>query len=180
MRSYLRTSAFFDLPDVFSRKQDIKHEVKIVGLEKGSKRSERFVSQKMIIDPNLKNWKVFLPESNGSGAIGEVMSTPLTGAPLTGCTESFIQIGSFENESEANSCMKYVKTKFCRAMLGTLKVTQHNPKNTWKNVPLQNFTNKSDIDWSKSIVDIDQQLYAKYGLDLTEIDFIETHVKPMV
>lgn len=64
-------------------------------------------------------------------------------------------------------------------MLGTLKVTQHNPKNTWKNVPLQDFTNKSDIDWSKSISEIDQQLYKKYGLDKKEIDFIETHVKEM-
>ena len=64
-------------------------------------------------------------------------------------------------------------------MLGTLKVTQDNPKSTWKNVPLQDFTNKSDIDWSKSIVEIDKQLYAKYGLDKKEIEFIETHVKAM-
>jgi len=183
-RSYFRTSAFFDLPDVFSKKRDASHTIKIVGLEKGSKRSERFVNQKMVIDPNLKNWKVFLPESNGSGAIGEVMSTPLTGEPLTGepltgCTESFIQIGSFGNQNEADSCMKYIKTKFCRALLGTLKVTQHNPKNTWKNVPLQDFTSKSDIDWSKSIAEIDKQLYEKYGLDKQEIDFVETHVRAM-
>jgi hypothetical protein len=173
-RSYFRTSAFFDLPNVFSNKRSPTHKVKIVGLEKGSKRSERFVSQKMIKDPNLKNWKVFLPESNGSGAIGEVMSTP-----LTGCTESFVQIGSFGNKDEANNCMKYVKTKFCRAMLGTLKVTQHNPKSTWKNVPLQDFTKKSDIDWSKSVADVDKQLYKKYKLDKNEIDFIETRVKVM-
>lgn len=178
-RSYFRTSAFFDLPNVFGKKRDEKHGVKIVGLEKGAKRSERFVNQKMMQDPNLKNWKVFLPESNGSGAIGEVMSTPLTGEPLTGCTESFVQIGSFKNEREASNCMKYIKTKFCRVMLGTLKVTQHNPKSTWKNVPLQDFTDKSDIDWSKSITEIDTQLYKKYGLDKREIDFIESHVKSM-
>jgi hypothetical protein len=76
--------------------------------------------------------------------------------------------------------MKYIKTKvFARAMLGTLKVTQHNPKSTWKNVPLQDFTATSDIDWSRSIAEIDQQLYAKYGLDQHEIDFIETRVKEM-
>ena len=46
-------------------------------------------------------------------------------------------------------------------------------------IPLQDFTPASDIDWSKSIPEIDQQLYAKYGLDAEEIDFIETHVKPM-
>ena len=64
-------------------------------------------------------------------------------------------------------------------MLGVLKVTQHNPKETWKYVPLQDFTPASDIDWSKSIPEIDRQLYAKYGLDAAEIEFIETHVKEM-
>lgn len=49
-------------------------------------------------------------------------------------------------------------------MLGTLKVTQDNPKPTWANDPLQNFTVNSGIDWSKSIAEIDRQLYAKYGL----------------
>jgi hypothetical protein len=49
----------------------------------------------------------------------------------------------------------------------------------WKYVPLQDFTPHSDIDWSQSIHDIDQQLYKKYGLTPEEIDFIETHVKEM-
>ena len=64
-------------------------------------------------------------------------------------------------------------------MLGTLKVTQHNPKETWANVPLQDFTEKSDIDWSDSIEGIDRQLYKKYGLTKEEIDFIESMIKPM-
>ena len=64
-------------------------------------------------------------------------------------------------------------------MLGTLKATQHNPKDTWANVPMQDFTASSDIDWSKSIPKIDAQLYAKYGLTDEEIDFIEKMIKPM-
>ena len=75
--------------------------------------------------------------------------------------------------------MKYIKTKFSRCLLGILKITQDNKKNTWKYVPLQDFTPNSDIDWSQSIADIDRQLYAKYGLDEKEIEFIETHVKEM-
>ena len=54
-----------------------------------------------------------------------------------------------------------------------------NNKDTWKNVPLQDFTNDSDIDWTKSIHEIDLQLYKKYGLNQEEIDFIESHVKEM-
>jgi type II restriction enzyme len=64
-------------------------------------------------------------------------------------------------------------------MLGILKVTQHNTSVKWKYVPLQDFTNASDIDWSRSIREINQQLYKKYGLDATEIEFIESHVKEM-
>lgn len=75
--------------------------------------------------------------------------------------------------------MNYVKTKFARCLLGTLKATQHNPHDTWANVPLQNFTAISDIDWNQSIADIDKQLYRKYKLDEDEIDFIEEKIKPM-
>lgn len=176
---------YFDrFPEVFLRSFDTEHSIKIIGLEKGNKRTERYVRSSLINDPKLYKWKVLLPKSNGSGAIGEVMSTPLTGEPLTGepltgCTYTFLQVGSFDSEFEAQSCMCYIKTKFCRAMLGTLKVTQDNPKSTWRNVPIQDFTNSSDINWSQSIKNIDKQLYAKYGLDENEIAFIESHVKAM-
>ena len=74
---------------------------------------------------------------------------------------------------------KYLCGKFARAMLGVLKVTQDNKKMVWKYVPLQDFTEKSDIDWSVSIANIDKQLYKKYGLSEDEISFIETNVKEM-
>lgn len=64
-------------------------------------------------------------------------------------------------------------------MLGTLKATQHNPKDTWANVPLQDFTSHSDIDWTKSVAEIDKQLYAKYGLSEGEVTFIETMIREM-
>ena len=75
--------------------------------------------------------------------------------------------------------MKYIKSKFARTLLGILKITQDNDRGVWKFVPLQDFTPSSDIDWSQSVADIDRQLYAKYGLDDDEIEFIELHVKEM-
>lgn len=81
---------------------------------------------------------------------------------------------------EAENLLKYVKTKFARTLLGVMKVTQNNETaETWKCVPLQNFTNNSDIDWSQSIAQIDQQLYKKYGLNEKEIAFIEEKVRAM-
>jgi hypothetical protein len=100
--------------------------------------------------------------------------------PNVAATQTFLTIGNFVEESEAEACLRYVKSKFARTMLGVLKITQHNPAKVWEYVPLQDFTGGSDIDWSKSIPEIDQQLYAKYKLDADEITFIESHVKPMV
>lgn len=96
-----------------------------------------------------------------------------------GFTETFISIGETDSKSEAEATLKYVKTKFARVMLGILKVTQNNAKPTWKYVPIQDFTKNSDIDWSKSIAEIDQQLYKKYGLSDEEIAFIEEKVQEM-
>ena len=85
----------------------------------------------------------------------------------------------FADAQEASACLEYVKTKFARCLLGTLKVTQHNGRDTWMNVPLQDFTSDSDIDWSQSVANIDRQLYAKYQLSAEEIEFIERMIKPM-
>ena len=60
-----------------------------------------------------------------------------------------------------------------------MKKTQDAPRDVYKFVPLQNFTTQSDIDWSKSIPEIDQQLYTKYKLSEDEINFIEKMIKPM-
>lgn len=116
-----------------------------------------------------------LAESIGAKVLGKTVLAP----PGVGCTQTFITIGAFDNEQEARNCQKYLATKFCRAMLSTKKVTQHNTPKTWEYVPLQDFTSKSDIDWSQDISDIDIQLYKKYGLDLKEIIFIETHIVPV-
>lgn len=65
------------------------------------------------------------------------------------------------------------------AMLDILNVKQHNPPATWAKVPLQDFTSNSDIDWSKTIPEIDSQLYKKYNLNDEEINFIEANIKTM-
>lgn len=173
------TTSIFSLEEIFT---DIGSEesYKILGLKQNN-RIYKYIYRKYITDNgNLNKYKIIVPKSNGSGAIGEVLSTPLIGTPLIGYTQSFIGIGSFDTEIEANACFKYIKTKFARVMLGILKITQDNPPEKWKYVPLQDFTSDSDIDWSVSVAEIDKQLYKKYDLSPEEIEFIETHVKEMV
>ena len=173
------TTSIFSLTELFSEKP-VDGGVEINGWEDG-KRCIRYIERKYIEDhPNLEKYKVFVPKSNGSGSIGEVPSTPLIGEPLIGGTQTFLSIGAFDSRSEAEACLKYIKTKFARTMLGILKATQHNPKDTWRLVPLQDFTAGSDIDWSQSVAEIDRQLYKKYALTPDEIAFIEEKVSPMV
>lgn len=178
------SSVLSSLDNIFTENKNFENSFKFIGVIK-NKRKWRYINSEYIEEhPNLRKFKVMLPGSNGSGAIGEVLSTPLVGEPLVGeplvgHTQTFISFGAFDNREEAENLLKYIKTKFARTMLGTLKITQSNKKDTWRNVPLQNFTNNSDIDWSQSIAQIDQQLYRKYGLSEKEIAFIEEKVREM-
>ena len=153
--------------------------IKILGLD-GSKRTEKWIRKDYVRVPeNFGSYKVFISKANGSGAFGETLSAPIIAEPGIGHTQTFMSIGKCESEQEAIAITKYIKTKFARAMLGVLKITQDCPAPKWKYVPLQDFTAHSDIDWSKSVAEIDRQLYRKYDLTADEIEFIETHVKEM-
>lgn len=170
----------FDKVPVFFEDKKAEDDVKVIGVIK-NKRNWRYISNRYvdINNENLYKYKVIVPRANGTGALGEVLSNPVVLSPNEGYTQTFIGIGAFSTIIEAENTLKYIKTKFARAMLGILKIDQHNEKDTWKKVPLQNFTPDSDIDWSVSIPEIDKQLYKKYNLTQEEIDFIESHVKEM-
>lgn len=172
-------NSFEQMPFVFKENGNKEECYQILG-RIGSNREYRWIKKEYVQSNDyLDSYNVFVPEANGTGAIGEVLSTPVIGVPVIGHTDTFLSIGKFADAQEASACLKYVKTKFARCLLGTLKATQHNPRDTWANVPLQNFTAISDIDWDQSISDIDKQLYRKYKLDEDEIDFIEEKIKPM-
>lgn len=144
--------------------------------------------KKDIITKNMdiaNKWKVFISKGNGgAGTLGDEKQVAILGKPYLGkaksvCTDSLIPIGCFDTEAEALNLQKYIKTKFLRYIVGILKVSQNVYQNVYQFVPLQDFTEKSDIDWSKSVAEIDQQLYAKYSLNDEEISFIESMIKPM-
>lgn len=153
--------------------------VKIIG-RSNAKRVYKYI-KKEYLKPifNFDKYKVIITKVNGKGLFGEVLSKPQILEPNAIFTQTFISIGSFETEIEASNCLKYIKSKFARTMLGVLKVTQDSKQRTWAKVPLQNFTSSSDIDWTQSTPNIDNQLYKKYDLSQAEIVFIEENIKPM-
>jgi hypothetical protein len=132
-----------------------------------------------------ENWKVFISKGNGGAGLltdnkeVSILGKPYIGKPKSVCTDSLIPIGNFKTKSEAIALSSFIKSKFFRFMIGILKTSQNVLQNVYQFVPLQDFSSKSDIDWSKSIEEIDKQLYKKYRLTKEEISFIESMIKPM-
>ena len=167
----------FDLP-IWSETKN-EGDAAVLGLMQKKRRILYIDKSCLLQDENFNFYKVIFPRANGSGSLGETISTPVMGTPVMGYTDTFRSFGAFNEKCEAEACLKYIKSKFARCMLGVKKTTQHNTKVAWEFVPLQDFTSNSDIDWSRSIPDIDRQLYKKYGLSSEEIAFIESNVKEM-
>lgn len=185
--SHLRavaSSVFIRYPEIFFDElpQDGEKYSQIYGRLSGQ-RTYKYVKRIYIAEhANLDKWKVILPGANGTGAFGETLSTPIIGEPGIAHSQTFVSIGAFDTKFEAEALLKYIKSKFGRAMLGIMKTTQNNQsKNSWSKVPLQNFTETlNDVDWNDAINKIDEQLYEKYGLSSDEKMFIEDNVKSMV
>ena len=178
----ITSNAFEHLPHIFHEEEPDNSDVfiRILGRSK-NQRVYKWIEKRYTLptDGYCESYNVLVPEANGTGAIGEVLSTPVIGVPVIGHTDTFLSIGKFTDAQQADRCLKYVKTKFTRCLLGTLKATQHNPRETWANVPMQDFTSGSDINWDVPIPEIDRQLYSKYWLSDEEIQFIEQNIKSM-
>lgn len=177
----MSTNIFERLPQIFfdEKPNDGEEYIQILG-RANNERVYKYVRKDYINTvSNLDKYKIFLPKANGIGVLGEVLSAPILCGPGVGSTETFLSIGAFGEIGEAEAALKYVKTKFARALLGVLKTTQDITPEKWKCVPLQDFSESSDIDWNTSIANIDRQLYSKYRLSEEEINFIESKVKEM-
>lgn len=175
----ISSNIFQRVPMIFENYQIDSNYIKIFG-RLNNERVEKWMKREYLVEPeNFNYYKIIVTTANGSGKFGEILSYPFVANPLEGNTETFINIGCFDNKMEAENLLSYIKTKFARSLLSTLKVTQTNTKSVWMNIPLQDFTENSDIDWSLSIPEIDQALYKKYNLSEEEKAFIEENVQPM-
>ncbi len=129
---------------------------------------------------DINKYKVFIPGGYGAGESfpHQILGQPEYAPQNSVCSQSYLYV-PFNTAQEAKYFIKYLKTKFFRALVSAVKITQSAPNRVYKFVPIQDFSDKSDIDWSQSIDDINRQLYKKYNLDNKEIGFIEQMIKPM-
>lgn len=127
-------------------------------------------------------WKVYMPYVNNIGTeLNDDNQNTFIGEPNSVCTETFLVAGAELNlnKYECIALSKYLRSKFARFLHSLAKTSHHATAKTYQFVPLQDFSDESDIDWSKSIAEIDQQLYAKYKFSKDEIDYVESKIKPM-
>ena len=116
------------------------------------------------------------PDKNGQFKI--ISRTEIIG-PKEVCTDSYLIIGASQDRKVVENEYKYISTCFARFLL-MLAVSPINlSADKFKFIPMQYFTESSDIDWNRSVKEIDAQLYAKYDLSDEEIAFIESMIKPM-
>ena len=124
----------------------------------------------------IQQWKVITsrvfyehagqPDKNGQYRVLSILEVLKPGEV---CTETYVIIKGFDNETEANNLYEYLRTKFVRFLIlqacSSIMVT----KASYIFVPMQDFTKQ----WT------DDELYKKYGLTDSEINYIETVIRKM-
>lgn len=161
----------FDLPEIFDDKVNVD-DLCIIGRE-NNKRVLKYIPQNYPLPQKygLDKYKLFVNRAYGNGKLGhDNRPLPLIGKPGELCTETFLQVGPFESEIEAQNVLKYMETKLFKLLVGIKKTTQDAPKRVYTLVPIQDFTESSDINWNNSV---SEQLYKKYKLTSEEQEFIE-------
>ena len=130
----------------------------------------------------IDKWKVYVPRANNLGTeLNDDNLNSFVGEPNSICTESYIVVGAgtINDKNSAINVSKYLTTKFVRFMHKQAKASQDASSKTYRFIPMEDFTSESDIDWSKSINEIDEQLFDKYGLSMEERKHIKSSIKDM-
>lgn len=119
----------------------------------------------------IDKYKIYISFGYGAGEgfPHQIINKPVFGEPNSCCTETYLLVGPFEDESSVFNVISYMATKFFRFMVMLKKQTQNGTRQVYQFVPMQDFSKP----WT------DEELYEKYKLSDEEIDFIESMIKPM-
>lgn len=120
---------------------------------------------------NIEKYKIFTAKAYGERGDFPylVIGKPFVGKPGECCSETYLLVGGFETEDEANNVKSYMQTRFFRYLVLFKKNTQNAARNVYNFVPIQDFSKK----WT------DDELCEKYGLSDEERAHIEKMVRPM-
>lgn len=140
----------------------------VKGNKGGAKRIIGYIDKKLLTKTDgLDKYNVF--SSYAYSTTATVPPQPILARPGEACTETFLKIGDFDTEKEAINCINYITTKFFRALLFFNRIQKNLSKSTFHFIPIQDF----EVEWT------DKELYYKYGLTDSEIEYIENLIQPM-
>jgi site-specific DNA-methyltransferase (adenine-specific) len=122
----------------------------------------------------IDSWKVYVGRAapgtgNRDTYPHRIISTPFVGEPGSISSETYLCIGPFAEKNEAESALSYLSCKLTRLLILLHKPSQDTTRKVYTFVPTQEWTKK----WT------DDNLYAKYELSPSEIEFIEKIVRPL-
>lgn len=141
----------------------------VKGNKGGARRLSRYIDRRHVKRnrEQIDRYKLFFSKAFTSTAT--VPPEIIAGRPGDLCTETFLQIGSWQSEREASACLDYVRTKFFRFLLRCSRHSLNISRKSFSSIPLP--------DLAQPLTDA--ELYARYHLDADEIAFIERTVAPM-
>lgn len=122
----------------------------------------------------IDKWKIYIGRAapgtgNRDTYPHKILSTPFIGEPGSICSETYLCIGPFESQAEAESALSYLTCRLARLLILLHKPSQDTTRKVYTFVPKQSW----DRQWT------DDALYSKYGISQSEIEFIEKVVRPM-
>ncbi|MGE4285666.1 MAG: Eco57I restriction-modification methylase domain-containing protein [Phycisphaerae bacterium] len=159
----------FGLPTTFHGRKEQKQNDVTVFENQGISYTEKETIKKNI--DVINRYKVFLPRAgSGSDAFPHsILGKPFFGDKMTVCSETYIFFGPYDSKEECQNVISYISTRFFRFLAMLKKVTQSTTRSIYTYVPVQDFSKP----WT------DEELYEKYGLEESEIAFIESMIRPM-
>ena len=111
---------------------------------------------------DIPKYKVFVTGAGGSGNDKKILGKPVFAEKNSICSQSYLY-SAFESKKEAVNFEKYLRTKFLRFIVSSIKITQSASNRVYRFVPLINLNNEIT----------DKKLYKLFKLAQNEIKIIE-------
>ena len=151
--------------------------VKMFRYSKNKNDKFAFIERKEIIARQdwIDKHKVFVSKAGEISA--KFNGLPFYGEPGTCCNETYLVIGPFDDKKTCMNVIKYMNTSLYKYLISQIKKTQNAARNVYKYVPCFDFKSNNQIDWDKSLNDIDNQIFNFFKLSNDEIIYIKKSVK---
>ncbi|MCK9436563.1 MAG: Eco57I restriction-modification methylase domain-containing protein [Synergistaceae bacterium] len=132
-----------------------------------------FVSEEQVLKNKhwIKEIKVLVSKASpgGDSYPHQIISKPIVADKMSCSTETYLVVGVYKNKRIAENVAKYMHTRIFRFLMSLIKNTQNISRGVFAFVPVQDFNEE----WT------DEKLFAKYGITESEIEFIDTLIRPM-